>query len=146
MTTTTDLPEPTANALGAVYARAARLISERGFCHEYTYRTGAPLDLGKAVALAARELQYPVRWESPSVLLSDWRGQLLHDYGRTLDAEGAMDFLEDAMLAAGDILAGVALPVEEKPKRICEACEQPIVGERGRSKFHAACRPPKETP
>lgn len=77
-----------------VCMRAARIIAERGYAQEYSYKSGAPVDLNRALHLAEKELGYPTSEPCVAELLGESVHMTLGHYGRTLeDEDDAIDFL-----------------------------------------------------
>lgn len=132
---------PTAEQLAAVYKRASAIIVERGYTTEYTYKSGAPVDLPQAIGLAHKDTGYSGRLDSALSLLGDYHGRPIHQIGNDFDEDGALDFLEDAVMAAADIAAGKVLPAPAKQPFLCLGCNEPIERRRGQQKYHPECKP-----
>lgn len=132
---------PTAEQLAAVYKRASAIIVERGFTTEYSFKSGSPVDLSRAIGLAQKDVGYSTRLESALGLLGDYHGRFIHEIGKDFDEDDALDFLEDAVMAAGEIAAGKTLPPPEKRPFMCVGCGKPIERRRGRQKYHPECKP-----
>lgn len=132
---------PTGEQLAAVYKRASAIIVERGFTTEYSFKSGSPVDLARAIGLAQKDVGYSTRLESALTLLSDYHGKFVHEIGKSFDEDDALDFLEDAVMNVVDVAAGNVLPPPEKQPFLCAGCNKPIEKRRGRQKYHPECKP-----
>lgn len=83
----------TAGDLSAVYAMAVTIIEERGFAHQYAFKSNGPVDLMRAIGLAERRLGYPASAPDPCHTLADSQGRSCSVLTRELTGEQVVELL-----------------------------------------------------
>lgn len=138
-----------APTLEELYKRAAQVVAERGFAAEYSYRSGAPVDLNRAMHVAKEDLKYPATADDPSILISEWAGNPLWIISRDLGdgaEEEAFAFFKRAARSVDEILAKQEANIDrsdgtERPAWKCEECQTLLERKPGtKPKYCPECR------
>lgn len=153
------------DGLGRVYLEAVKVINERGYCGEYSYVSGAPVDLAKAIGDGRKRAGYGFN-PCPIEVIREWQGVSVCELGERLDKQGAVKLLVEAARESGVLRSLVkveeveALTEEQKRNRekydkqkldrlkaqeeiLCGVCGKvvPRSGQRGRPrKVHEVCK------